>query len=508
MNKIDIKNILFNSHGKLNPRASKREWWQHKNLVHIFNDIEKQSSFLSNANFSEKIYCYLHDIQEKPKCNKCFSELKFNQNIKAYKKYCSIRCSLSSKESKEKRKQTNLKKYGTETPCENQEIQSRVLETKKKKYGSSSYNNRQKAQETCIEKYGAEHYKKSKQYQESLKDHQLFTRDFLIKEHHKNKKSYSQIGNETGYSNCTVSRHSKKHNIETKWFYHSTGQKEISEYVKSLGVKCVENYRHPPHKEIDIFVPEYNLGIEYNGLYWHSYNKKETQEEKNKHKNKSLWFLEHGIQLLQIFENEWNDPHKRDIWQSVIKSKIGIFNTKIFARNCKIKEVDQKDEKEFLNMFHLQGYRPSSVCFGIYHQNQLLSLISMGKPRFNVRYDYEIIRYCSKPDFRIVGGFSKLLNHFIRNYSRNIITYADLRYSFGDVYQRCGFKEVRKTEPNYFYFNNNNYKNTIPRYKAQKQRLPRLLNNYDDNLTESENMFKNGYRRVWDCGNILLEYRG
>jgi hypothetical protein len=416
---------------------------------------------------------------------------------------------LSSEESKNKRKRTNLKKYGTQTPAQNDQIKNKILQTKKDKYGDSNFNNRSKAKKTCLEKYGSEHYLKSDHFKSTLPHHDVFTKEFLQKEHHENKKSFSQIGKETGFSNCTVGRHSKKQNVETKWFYHSTGQREVYDYIKSLNIDCIENYRHTQHREIDVYIPDLNLGIEYNGLYWHSFNKKELSEERNKHKEKSLYFKNSGIKILQIFENEWLDPQKQLIWKSIIRNKLNIIQNKIFARKCIIKNVSTEDERNFLNDYHIQGYVSSSHCFGLYFNDELISLLSFGAPRFNKKSGFEILRYCTKFDHQVVGGFSKLLKHFIKldPSHQNLITYSDIRYSFGNVYESCGFTKSKVTEPNYFYFHNNN-KEIISRYRSQKQRLSRLLNNYNEKLTESQNMFNHGYRRVWDCGNILFEYKG
>ena len=137
--------------------------------------------------------------------------------------------------------------------------------------------------------------------------------------------------------------------------------------------------------------------------------------------------------------------------------------------------------------------------------------MTFAKPRFNKKYDYELIRFCNKSGFSVIGGASKLFNYFIKNYNtkspKSIITYANRRFSNGKIYETLGFKFLRKTEPNYFYFKKNTL-TLLSRNQFQKHKLKDKLSLFDYNLSESENMFNNDYRRIYDCGNLVYEYVG
>ena len=186
----------------------------------------------------------------------------------------------------------------------------------------------------------------------------------------------------------------------------------------------------------------------------------------------------------------------------MINNKLGL-NKKIFARKCEIREVDSNTAERFLKENHLQGYCVAKYRFGLYYENVLVSLMTFGKSRYNKNYDWELLRFCSKKGYNIVGGASKLLSHFRKQYSGSIISYANRRWSNGHLYETLGFEEIGKTDPNYFYFKEDDLYKLYSRVTFQKYKLENLLDVYDENLTETKNMFNNGYRQVFDCGNKI-----
>ncbi len=277
-------------------------------------------------------------------------------------------------------------------------------------------------------------------------------------------------------------------------------EKEVVNFVKSLNVIIVENTRKiiNPY-ELDIYIPEHNLAIEFNGLYWHS----ELQGKgSDYHLMKTELCEEKGIQLLHIFESEW--LNKKDIVKSIIKAKLGL-TKHIYARKCEIKEVNKDDTSEFLINNHLQGKNPSKVSCGLYYENILVALMTFGKSRFDKNIEWELIRFANKKDISVVGGASKLLKYFNNKYQvKSLITYADRRYSNGNLYEQLGFKFSHCSKPNYFYFLKNDYE-LYSRQKFQKHKLSKLLSSFNPNLTEWENMKANKYNKIWDCGNVVYK---
>jgi hypothetical protein len=257
------------------------------------------------------------------------------------------------------------------------------------------------------------------------------------------------------------------------------------------------------NKEIDIYVPPKKVGIEYDGLYFHSV----LFKGKKYHQQKTDLCEKNDIQLLHIFEDEW--ANKKEIVKSIIKSKLGIFSDKIFARKCTIREINSKESAKFLVENHLQGNTGSSVKIGLYYNNELVSVMTLGKKRISMgvktRIDgeYELIRFCNKQNTLVIGGASKLLNYFIKTYNpKSILTFADRRYSNGNLYKQLGFTLIGNTEPNYFYFKQHDLKREY-RFKFRKDIL--IKNGFDASKTEHQIMEERGYFRIYDCGSMKFE---
>lgn len=227
------------------------------------------------------------------------------------------------------------------------------------------------------------------------------------------------------------------------------------------------------------------------------FNKWHIDLTKNKRK------LEEISQFIPIFfEDEYKE--KKTIINSIINIQNNLNIKKIFARNCILKTVSVQEKNEFLIKNHLQGKDNSSVRLGLYFNNTLVSIMTLGKSRFNKNYEYEILRYCSTLNTRVTGGFSKLENFFIKNYNpKSIITFADKRFSKGNVYIKNNYTLLRSSPPNYFYYLPD-IKKRLSRNQFQKHKLHKVLKNFDPNKTEWENMRINGYLRIYDLGNLCF----
>lgn len=166
-----------------------------------------------------------------------------------------------------------------------------------------------------------------------------------------------------------------------------------------------------PPLELDLYSEKHKLAIEYDGLMFHSYGISKlsylnnTNENCYQHLNKTQLYNEIGVSLLHIFESEWCNDNKQDIWISIISNKLGLNKNKIFARKCVVKHIDSKTKNNFLNENHLQGEDKSSIKLGLYYENEIVAVITFGKPRYNSRYEYELIRFSVKKNVSVVGGW-------------------------------------------------------------------------------------------------------
>ena len=278
----------------------------------------------------------------------------------------------------------------------------------------------------------------------------------------------------------------------------SRAEKDLVAELKKLGLNLVENDRNiiTPY-ELDVFIPEYSLAIEYCGLYWHS---ELVGKTRNYHINKLNMCKKLGIRLITVFEDEW--IVNKEIVLSRLKTILGMSNKNIYARKCVIEVITARQAKEFCNNNHLQGYGAgSSVKLGAFFNNKLVAVMTFSK--FSIAKGatkkesgkWELHRFCSRLGYRIVGGASKLLRYFERNFEwAEIISYADLRWSDGNLYNKLLFEFDHNTKPNYWYFKSNIKR--LHRFSLRK------LPNEPSNVSEWQLRQNDGWNRIWDCGNL------
>lgn len=294
----------------------------------------------------------------------------------------------------------------------------------------------------------------------------------------------------------------------------SKEEENLLNWIKSFYKgKIIENDRKIlKGKELDIYFPDLKIAIEYDGLYYHS----EEHCDKNYHLNKTEKCEKLGIQLIHIFSDEWDN--KREFLKKKIKHILHCNNNeKIYARKCYIEEITVSDKNQFLEENHIQGKDISCLNLGLWYPTEdgdrLVSVMTFRKPskalghNSDSKYDYELSRFASDIEYNVLGGFSKLFSYFKNNYEwNNIITYADRRWSIGNVYIVNGFNLDHISKPNYWYLDNS-YNTRYYRFKFRKQELKKLFpDSYSDDKTEFEIMSENGYTRIWDCGNLVFTY--
>ncbi len=282
-------------------------------------------------------------------------------------------------------------------------------------------------------------------------------------------------------------------------------EQELADWLGSLGIKYLLHDRAllNPY-EIDLFLPDYGIGIELGGLYWHSYNKllerMPSAEAKNYHKFKADLANEKGIRLIQIFEDEW--LFKKNNIKGLILNAAGKGNTrKLNARASAVRVVDFKSAKEFLSKWHVGG--PGFVGelrYGLYVGNELVSLLtftqrclSKGKAKLSSD-EYELYKFCSCCNVR--GGLQKLLKYFETQCKPKLMrTYIDRRFFTGTGFYQAGFKLDHMTKPNYFYF----MRETTDRFHRFSMRK-----NWAEPVTECERRLQEGYYKIYDAGHLCL----
>lgn len=282
----------------------------------------------------------------------------------------------------------------------------------------------------------------------------------------------------------------------------SIKEKELFDFIHNIADDAVNNDRDILNgQELDIYVPSKKIGFEFDGIFWHNENCKPNDY----HLSKTILCEEKGIRLFHIFEDEW--VNKKEIIKSMIKNLLGETETKIYARNCKINYVDHSQGKMFMENNHLQGWCPSQIMIGLYYNNELVSLMSFGKSRHfigNGKSDYELLRFCTKCNTQVVGGASKLFDFFIKEHpNKEIVSYADRRWSNGNLYEKLGFELYNKSKPNYFYVIGNERKN---RFNFRKSILMKKYGCPED-MSEREFCKQKKWYRIYDCGCLCYRWR-
>lgn len=392
---------------------------------------------------------------------------------------------------------TNIKKFGTERPLQNLEVQQKMIDTLKEKYN-------------VINSSQIKSVKEEKQ----RKFFEILISSDRLKNH------YIPNFDVKTYSDCFGYYEWKCLKCNTVFEYcisngriprcptcYPVTQSSLSEHTiiemckKHFDVVYERSRNLIPPYEVDVFIPELRLGIEFNGLYWHS--ELGGNKDREYHQNKLLLALQNNIQLIQIFEDEFRD--KQDIVESIILNKFGKNQTRIFARKCQIYSVYPDDAKQFYFDNHMQGFI-NGQHLGLYYNNEIVSLITFGSPRFEINHETEIYRFCNKINTSVIGSLSKLIKALVSvTNTKSIVTYADARYGLGLGYHTCGFKFINTSPPGYFYMKH--YNNRLSRNQFQKHTLKDKLKDFDPTLTEWENMQMNGYDRIWDCGVFVYELK-
>jgi hypothetical protein len=365
------------------------------------------------------MYLCILEINQRKKCIcvKCGRNNAKKRNLERY----GVENVFQSEEIKEKIKITNLKKYNVENPSQSEEIKEKRKKTNFRNFGVEYFSQQNR------ELWQIEITSSKEKFEEYLKSF--------------NKKvSSKELAKKLGFNDrSSILDYIIKYDL---WNYidstSSYPEKELSEYINSLGFDTIKK-RLKSCGEIDIFIPKLNIGIEYNGVYWHS----DIRKDKNYHYNKTTCCYNEGIRLIHIFDYEW--INNQDKIKSYIKAQLGLCEKRIFARKCEIREIDFKTAKPLLE-YHQQKITTAQHYIGLYHENELVLVMLFGRiPKGiftkNPIAEWEIKREICKEGYSVVGGKSKVFKYFVRNYNpQSVVSYVDRAKFTGKSYQIMGFK--------------------------------------------------------------------
>lgn len=409
----------------------------------------------------------------------------------------------------EKIKKTNLERYGVEYGLQSEEILTKTINTNREKYGVDNVSQVKEIKDKV--KISNDIYIFNnifKKFENSDTVKILFSKEeylekggapaqqrFLCKKC--NKEFLGYIRNARCYD-CYPNTNTSQ--MEKEIFYYLQ-ELLLNTEILSMTKRVIKPY------ELDIYIPEYKLAVEFNGLFWHS---SEMNIDKNSHVNKTNMCENLGIHLIHIFEDDW--ATKKEIIKQKLRYELRITTKEINISDCNIIEIDSKIKNEFLNRYHPKSEDKSDIKFGVYYENELISCMTFNyKKRAmhkkEITEEYEISRFCSL--YYINELESTLINKFIKHYKPEKISITLDRcweYSNNNKYTDMGFIKTIINKPTYWYIPQEN-KIKTHRFHFNKTNLKDLLEIYDEQLTERENMQLNGYEHIWDCGTIKYELK-
>ena len=236
-------------------------------------------------------------------------------------------------------------------------------------------------------------------------------------------------------------------------------QHEVYTFVKSLNINVEEDnrntikYNSPRYKELDIYCPDNNFAIEFNGLIWHS---EKYKEDKNYHINKTNACLDKNITLLHIWEDKYEEH--RDIYYSIIKNKLNLSDNFVKSYKTKVKKLTLEEIEEFFTNNHLDGNSKCITGFGLYYNNKLIQAISVKKSSKKYNKYLEIVRFATSLNYNVVNGECKLLKT-VCNYAKNnnykgIVYYDNVDFGV-KTNKKYKLKFAGITECDYCYTNGN-----------------------------------------------------
>jgi Zn finger protein HypA/HybF involved in hydrogenase expression len=518
MNELRIKLInQINSY-------SKQKYFE----SHLIQEEKDEINHYFGDTIGQKIYNYYHNITSQPLCI-CGKPLKFKSFSVGYLQYCSTSCKSkhqirnpeASKKAYETYKQIMRSKYGVDNYWQTEESKNlkrdfsnrlkRSPEAEKialikrettnlQKYGNKCALhgvNHDKTQQILDKKYGINGVQKlaNKTAMENrhlkfretirkwceLNQIEILSLNFRqSKNVFKCKKCGQKFHRINGYPQCPKCN---KHNQ-----FISKKEKEIVKYIRFIYTGPVwENDRHTLNgKELDIYLPDLKLAIEYNGTYWHGYHKGTDQslyEFKKKIESKRLECQSLGIRLITIDECDYLD--RPEVFKRFLNDQL-LPRRRVYARNCEIKEIDTNTAKNFCKYYHVNGFRGGKYKYGLYHNDELLIVAIFGKHKS----EYECVRLCYKTGYDIIGGWAKIQKHF----GKRFLHYINLKYFQGENKTGFGFR---------FLINGI----ILHRNALQKKTgLYKHCTKIDTNLSDFQNCLMNNGIAIFDLGNDIRWY--
>ena len=458
-------------------------------------------NFLKNhyidCSTKEALYMFYNKIERKPLCKACGRPVNFFGYVKGFGEFCSNKCAQNDKKVREKLKNTCREKYGDNY---NKQFIKKAKQTCLERYGVENPMKSQlfqdKSKQTCLERYGSEYYFLSEEYSAKRKECLNQSKKTCLKKYGYEYAIQSADIKKKLRQTC-LERYGVEYMCLSQNAHNSrNSQSKPNEDFKNMLVEnniYYEKEKYLCGRLFDFFVNSVLIEINpypTHNINWNPFGGKIIG--RTYHYDKTVLARDNNYRVINIWD--WDDKSK--IVKSLSKKN------KLYARNCTVKSISKKTLDEFLNKYHFQNTcRNQSIRLGLYYNDELVQIMSFGKPRYNKNYEYELMRLCSKFEYIIIGGAEKLFNSFIKEYNpQSIISYCDNSKFSGSVYSKLGFELKSYGSPSRHWYNGKT-KTHITDNLLLKKGFDNLFHtNYGKGSSNEELMRSYGFVEIYDAG--------
>ena len=415
---------------------------------------------------------------------------------------------FASEQGRKVKEESTMRKYGVSNVFLLPETQAKAQETKKEKYPNyeSRASIRAKTNETSLKKYGTLFPQQSKEVKQKMRDSTMEKygvtnwrktlstplslrvlsskenlEEFILSQENRISVNLSKT---LGCGHSTFLKAVRKYSLDNLVdYWHSEPEHELREFIVSLGIKQELSRTIIFPYEIDIYCPEYQIGIEFDGNYYHS----ELKKSQKYHQIKSNLAKDKDIFLFHVFEYDWRNPNKKEYIKNTLKRLFGSsFLTGIRLQDCVIRDANEKEAKNFLS----KNYPCAAPEGGVY-----VSLEINDVPIYLARFTQNGTNHYLKGFFYagdafVAGGEKAIVDYYIANHCKesSLFYISDAATISPEFCKEIGFVNfVKQTEPGFVWTNG--------QFEVLDQ----------GEATDEEMLAQNNYR-IYDCGKNIWSH--
>lgn len=382
----------------------------------------------------------------------------------------------------DKAKQTRIEFYADDEKVAGATAKNKA--TKLLNHGNENYNNMEQTLKTRAEKYGPQYWADKYNNKNYLTLYDSVAMEFLV-----NNYTIPQISGLLQVTTSTVCRHLNRLKLRSP--FQSSEELEIVRFLESLGItNIIRNSRKllGNRKEIDIFLPDLKIAIEYNGVFWHHTEVPHITE--SYHYDKFKVSEDRGIKLISLFSSVWKA--KREQVQLELINSLGLNTLIVDASVCDIRIIPNQDATDFHSLFNVLGSVDSEISYGLFHSGMLVSVMS-----FNI-VDGEVVISRYSYHTNVIGGTKRLLNEFVTTFNPSkLIAYTENEWMLGDVYKDAGFILHETLNPVCWYLSDRSE-------ELYTEVVDELVDTEDEETGELVKRSK--FMKVWSCGRRKWEF--